>query len=224
VWSAPVMDRVGAPTWGSTPDAIVISAHHDTIHDSLGADDNTASVAALLELARIASGAQGGKPTDHPPKAWRAFVDGGWRRPSTMPIPSVGQRLTRCPDRQLSADDQRRGGVQARSPSRRFFRSALSWPPAARTSAGQQHDPTLRSWHTGQVNRMSGCWCPTFVGSSHNYVDARSRSTVSSLRSESPTDRAVDSRSLTRVVWFTHCLTRSQRKLVKSSACCCPSP
>lgn len=34
-------------------DAIVIGAHHDTIRDSPGADDNTASVAALLELARV---------------------------------------------------------------------------------------------------------------------------------------------------------------------------
>jgi len=31
----------------------VVGAHHDTIRDSPGADDNTASVAALLELARV---------------------------------------------------------------------------------------------------------------------------------------------------------------------------
>ncbi len=34
-------------------DAIIIGAHHDTIRDSPGADDNTASIAALLELARV---------------------------------------------------------------------------------------------------------------------------------------------------------------------------
>jgi Zn-dependent M28 family amino/carboxypeptidase len=33
--------------------AIVILAHHDTVHHSPGADDNSASVAALLELARV---------------------------------------------------------------------------------------------------------------------------------------------------------------------------
>jgi hypothetical protein len=37
----------------SSTDAIVVGAHHDTIRDSPGADDNTASVAALLELARV---------------------------------------------------------------------------------------------------------------------------------------------------------------------------
>src|SRR5262245_56330659 len=37
---------------GST-DVILVGAHHDTIRDSPGADDNTASVAALLELARV---------------------------------------------------------------------------------------------------------------------------------------------------------------------------
>jgi hypothetical protein len=37
---------------GST-EAVVIAAHHDTLRDSPGADDNTASVAALLELARV---------------------------------------------------------------------------------------------------------------------------------------------------------------------------
>lgn len=34
-------------------DLVVIGAHHDTIRDSPGADDNTASVAALLEVARL---------------------------------------------------------------------------------------------------------------------------------------------------------------------------
>jgi hypothetical protein len=34
-------------------DLVVVGAHHDTIRDSPGADDNTASVAALMELARL---------------------------------------------------------------------------------------------------------------------------------------------------------------------------
>ena len=34
-------------------DVVLVGAHHDTIRDSPGADDNTASVAALLELARV---------------------------------------------------------------------------------------------------------------------------------------------------------------------------
>lgn len=38
---------------GKRRGAIVVAAHHDTIRDSPGADDNTASVAALLELARL---------------------------------------------------------------------------------------------------------------------------------------------------------------------------
>jgi hypothetical protein len=37
----------------SSTDAILVGAHHDTIRDSPGADDNTAAVAALLELARL---------------------------------------------------------------------------------------------------------------------------------------------------------------------------
>jgi hypothetical protein len=37
----------------SSTEAILVGAHHDTIRDSPGADDNTASVAALLELARV---------------------------------------------------------------------------------------------------------------------------------------------------------------------------
>jgi Zn-dependent M28 family amino/carboxypeptidase len=38
---------------GKSPEAIVVAAHHDTIRDSPGANDNTAAVAALLELARL---------------------------------------------------------------------------------------------------------------------------------------------------------------------------
>lgn len=34
-------------------DTIIVGAHHDTIRDSPGADDNTASIAALMELARV---------------------------------------------------------------------------------------------------------------------------------------------------------------------------
>ncbi len=34
-------------------DVIVVGAHHDTVRDSPGADDNTASVAGVLELARL---------------------------------------------------------------------------------------------------------------------------------------------------------------------------
>lgn len=37
----------------ASTDALVIGAHHDTVRDSPGADDNTASVAALQELARL---------------------------------------------------------------------------------------------------------------------------------------------------------------------------
>jgi hypothetical protein len=37
----------------ATKEAVVVAAHHDTIRDSPGADDNTASVAALMELARV---------------------------------------------------------------------------------------------------------------------------------------------------------------------------
>jgi len=37
----------------SSKDALIIAAHHDTLRDSPGADDNTASVAALIELARV---------------------------------------------------------------------------------------------------------------------------------------------------------------------------
>jgi Zn-dependent M28 family amino/carboxypeptidase len=36
-------------------EAVVVVAHYDTTRDSPGADDNTASVAALLELARVLS-------------------------------------------------------------------------------------------------------------------------------------------------------------------------
>lgn len=38
---------------GRGPRALVVAAHHDTIRDSPGADDNGAGVAALLELARV---------------------------------------------------------------------------------------------------------------------------------------------------------------------------
>ena len=37
----------------SSRDVILVGAHHDTIRDSPGADDNTASVAALMEVARV---------------------------------------------------------------------------------------------------------------------------------------------------------------------------
>jgi Zn-dependent M28 family amino/carboxypeptidase len=37
----------------TTGDAVVVVAHHDTVPDSVGADDNTASVVALLSLARL---------------------------------------------------------------------------------------------------------------------------------------------------------------------------
>ena len=37
----------------SSRDVILVGAHHDTLRDSPGADDNTASVAALLELSRV---------------------------------------------------------------------------------------------------------------------------------------------------------------------------
>jgi Zn-dependent M28 family amino/carboxypeptidase len=37
----------------SSTKAIIVAAHHDTIRDSPGADDNSASVAALFELARV---------------------------------------------------------------------------------------------------------------------------------------------------------------------------
>lgn len=48
----------GANILASKPSAnsnevVIVGAHHDTIRDSPGADDNTASVAALLELARL---------------------------------------------------------------------------------------------------------------------------------------------------------------------------
>jgi hypothetical protein len=43
---------VGIKHGAESTDVILVGAHHDTIRDSPGADDNTASVAALLELAR----------------------------------------------------------------------------------------------------------------------------------------------------------------------------
>jgi Peptidase family M28 len=44
---------VGIKHGVESTDVILVGAHHDTIRDSPGADDNTASVAALLELARV---------------------------------------------------------------------------------------------------------------------------------------------------------------------------
>ena len=41
---------------GETDEAIVVVAHHDTVRDSPGADDNGAGLAALLELAPLLSG------------------------------------------------------------------------------------------------------------------------------------------------------------------------
>ena len=44
---------LGIKEGAASRDVIVVGAHHDTIRDSPGADDNTASVAAVLELARV---------------------------------------------------------------------------------------------------------------------------------------------------------------------------
>jgi Zn-dependent M28 family amino/carboxypeptidase len=41
---------------GETDEAIVVVAHHDTVRDSPGADDNGAGLAALLELASVFGG------------------------------------------------------------------------------------------------------------------------------------------------------------------------
>lgn len=41
---------------GETDEAIVVVAHHDTVRDSPGADDNGAGLAALLELATLFGG------------------------------------------------------------------------------------------------------------------------------------------------------------------------
>ena len=41
---------------GETREAIVLLAHHDTVRDSPGADDNGAAVAALLEVSRLLAG------------------------------------------------------------------------------------------------------------------------------------------------------------------------
>ena len=49
------VNLLGIKPGENSTDAIVIGAHHDTVRDSPGADDNTASVAALLELARALS-------------------------------------------------------------------------------------------------------------------------------------------------------------------------
>jgi hypothetical protein len=44
-------------TWaGAERDAIVLVAHHDTVRDSPGADDNGAALALLLELSRLLAG------------------------------------------------------------------------------------------------------------------------------------------------------------------------
>lgn len=43
---------------GRRPDVVLVAAHLDTIRDSPGADDNTASIAALLELARVTATAR----------------------------------------------------------------------------------------------------------------------------------------------------------------------
>ncbi len=44
---------VAVKNGATTGDAVVVVAHHDTVPDSIGADDNTASVVALLSLARV---------------------------------------------------------------------------------------------------------------------------------------------------------------------------
>jgi hypothetical protein len=44
---------VGTKEGVSSAEVLVVGAHHDTIRDSPGADDNTASVAAMLELGRV---------------------------------------------------------------------------------------------------------------------------------------------------------------------------
>jgi hypothetical protein len=41
---------------GREPDAIVLVAHHDTVRDSPGADDNGAALALLVELSQLLSG------------------------------------------------------------------------------------------------------------------------------------------------------------------------
>lgn len=45
--------NVVAVNEGRRADAVIVGAHHDTVRDSPGADDNGAGVAALLELARV---------------------------------------------------------------------------------------------------------------------------------------------------------------------------
>lgn len=47
------INLLGIKPGEDSTDAIVVGAHGDTVRDSPGADDNTASVAALLELARV---------------------------------------------------------------------------------------------------------------------------------------------------------------------------
>jgi Zn-dependent M28 family amino/carboxypeptidase len=46
---------VGTKLGKDARDTLVVLAHYDTRRDTPGADDNIASVAALLELARILS-------------------------------------------------------------------------------------------------------------------------------------------------------------------------
>lgn len=43
---------------GETAEAVLVGTHHDTVPGSPGADDNASGVAALLELARVLSGAR----------------------------------------------------------------------------------------------------------------------------------------------------------------------
>lgn len=55
-WRGIVGMNVVAIAAGETTEAIVVVAHHDTVRDSPGADDNGAGVAALLELATLLAG------------------------------------------------------------------------------------------------------------------------------------------------------------------------
>jgi Zn-dependent M28 family amino/carboxypeptidase len=54
---------------GKEPDVLVVGAHYDTAEGSPGADDNASGVAALLELARLAS-----KSTPHRTLRFVAFA------------------------------------------------------------------------------------------------------------------------------------------------------
>ena len=55
-WRGVAGMNVVAISAGATTEAIVVVAHHDTIRDSPGADDNGAGVAALLVLATLLAG------------------------------------------------------------------------------------------------------------------------------------------------------------------------